>query len=397
MLIGVTNDAIGINTVTTSYKSVIQVNNKCIALLIVAVMAFASLAAVAGTEGSDAAFTVTDGEGTMMNFDAPAKKIITIGVGVTATAIGVGALDKIVVCDNYSKTNADPLFDKLREYVEEKKIAANGNIYSSGLSQLKTDIIASTEADKGGFDKENDVIIASVSASYRAPLNDFLTEYGFKKVLYWSTVEDYEDIIDFVEAISLVCNGKVDSNAGTMRAVSDKITSTLEKEKPEKVKAFYVTYSGNAFKVGNVGSITTAMIEAAGGEVITKDSSKPSTYETNLNILVSENPGVVIFADNQIVSDTERYNQLKTLVGETKIYGLQSIWNNYSIESAKGVWSMASAMYPELFDGDIPTPGETQDNTMLYLCASVIAIVILVAVAYLFMRSSKGASKRKIE
>ena len=373
-------------------------NSKIVAFIVLAILVVSSASVVLYSEDSDAAITVKDGEGTSFTFDSPVNRIITIGAGVTATAIGVGALDKISVCDSYSKTNKDPLFDTLKKYVEEGKIAANGNIYNSGKEQLKTDIIDAAEPTKGNFDKEKDVVLAVVSPSYKANLG-FLQENGFKNVMYWSTVDDYSDIVDFVETISLVCNGKVDSNAAAMRAVQEKIDLTLEKEKPTTAKAFYVTYSAGVFKVGNTTSITTAMIEAAGGEVITKDPTKSaSTIEVNLTTLIESNPDAIIFADNQVFNSEEHMKNLRTAVGnDAKIYGLEGIWNNFSIESSKGVWQMASAMYPDLFEGDMPTPSQGSDSTMIYAIAAAIAVVIIVLVAFIFMRSPKGASKRKNE
>ncbi len=363
--------------------------SKTIALAAVIIMAIASVQVIFNVEESDAAIIVKDGEGTSFTFDGPVNKIITIGVGVTATAIGVGALDKIVVCDSYSKTNSDKIFDDLKRYVEDGKIAANGNIYSSGKDQLRTDIIDASEPSKENhFDREKDVIIAVVSPSYKQNVQ-ILEDDGFKNIMYWSSVSSYEEIIDFVETISKVCNGKVDENAAEMRAVTDVITTKLEKEKPETAKAFYVTYSSGTFKVGNTSSITTAMIEAAGGEVITKDPTKSaSTIEVNLTELVAANPDAIIFADNTVFTSGEHMNNLRSAVGnDIIIKGLEAIWNNFSIESAKGVWAMAGSMYPDLFDGDMPSGDGKTDDTMLYFGAGLVAVVIILVASYFFMRS----------
>lgn len=368
-------------------------------VFIVAVMILGTVSVVALSNESDAAITVKDGEGTSFTFSSPADKVMTIGVGMTATVIGIGCLDKIVVCDSYSKTNADPLFDNLRNYVDEGKIAAGGNIYSSGKQQLMIDMISSSDPDTGSFDKDKDVVLAVVSPSYKANLS-FLEEKGFKNVMYWdSSVGSYEDIIEFVETVSMVCKGKVDSNAGQMRAVSEMISSTLAKEKPKAAEAFYITYSGGGYKVGNTSSLTTVMIEAAGGNVITKDPSKSqSTIEVSLPILKQDHPDAVIFADSQIASSPEHLKYLRDIFSDdAKIVALENIWNNFSIESAKGVWTMASALYPDLFNGDVPEAGGSDDNTLLYVAASIVAVVIILAVAFLFMRSSKHTSKRKNE
>ncbi len=368
-----------------------NMHSKIMAISMVAVMVFASVAVIISADESDAVFTVKDGEGTEFTFDEPADRIITIGVGVTATAIGVGALDKIVVCDSYSKTNSDPIFYDLKQYVAEGKIAANGNIYSSGKEQLKTDIIDASEPTKEGhFDKEKDVVIAVVSPSYKANLS-FLEELGYKNVMYWSSAGSYDDIIQFVEAISMVCNGKIDPNAAAMKAVSEKISSTLEKEKPEKAKAFYVTYSSGTFKVGNTSSLTTVMIEAAGGEVITKDpTKKETTIEVSLPTVISENPDAIIFADSQVFNSAEHMKNLRTQVGDdVEIYGLEAIWNNFSIESSKGVWAMAGSMYPDLFDSGMPSGESGSDSTMIYVIGGIVAVAIILVVAFLFMRSPR--------
>ena len=364
------------------------VNVKLISMTLVLIMAIVPITIAFDSDGADVPFTVMDGEGNTFVFDSPVDKIITIGVGVTATAIGVGALDKIVVCDKYSNTNSDPIFNELKEYVKEGKIAANGSIYSSGKEQLKTDIIDASEPTKEGhFDREKDAIIAVVSPSYRANL-DFLEENGFKNVLNWSTVSSYDEIVDFVETISMICNGEIDENAAAMKAVKEKIFTTLHKERPDIAKAFYVTYSSGTFKVGNTSSITTAMIEAAGGEVVTKDDSKSaSTIEINLTELVANNPGVIIFADNQVFNSAEHMKNLRNAVGDdVEIKGLEAIWNNFSIESAKGVWAMAGSMYPDLFDGKMPSAGGSSSDLTMYAGSGIVAVVVILVASYLLMR-----------
>ena len=79
-------------------------------LAIVTLLLAVSVVCMVPSDDSDASLPsieVKDGFGTEFTFDGPVDKVISIGVGVTATVIGVGALDKIVVCDSYSKTNSD--------------------------------------------------------------------------------------------------------------------------------------------------------------------------------------------------------------------------------------------------------------------------------------------------
>ena len=130
------------------------------------------------------------------------------------------------------------------------------------------------------------------------------------------------------------------------------------------------------------------MIEAAGGEVVTKDDSKSaSTIEINLTELVANNPGVIIFADNQVFNSAEHMKNLRNAVGDdVEIKGLEAIWNNFSIESAKGVWAMAGSMYPDLFDGKMPSAGGSSSDLTMYAGSGIVAVVVILVASYLLMR-----------
>ncbi|AMK14192.1 iron ABC transporter substrate-binding protein [methanogenic archaeon mixed culture ISO4-G1] len=363
--------------------------SKTIALTMTALMVLASFAVISFQDESDAAITVQDGEGTSFTFDGPVNKIITIGAGATATAAGVGALDKIVVCDSYSKSYDNPVLKDVKRYIEEGKIAANGNIYSSGKAQLETDIVYASNPDTGSFDREKDVVIVIVSPSYKANVA-FLEEYGFKNVMFWdSSSKTYGDIVKFVETVSLVCNGGVDGSAKKMQAVVDTISDTLDRTKTPSKDAFYITYSGGNYVVGNTKSITTVMIEAAGGTVVTKDDTKSqTTIQVNLAMLKQDHPDAIIFADNTIAKSQEHMNYIRSIFGEEqKIVPLDPLWNNFSIESSTGVWTMACAMYPDLFSGDVPDAGGSSDDMMIYVAGGAVAVIAILALAYFFMRS----------
>ncbi len=356
-------------------------------VLVAALLATASVGLITTDSDASSKIEVTDGLGNGFSFDGPVDRIITIGVGTTATAIRVGALDKIVVCDSYSKSNAASIFDGLREKVEAGEIAAGGNIYSSGKAQLQTDIIDAADPATGTFDRAKDAVFVTGSDTYRANIVPFLQEKGFENILQWYDIQEYSAIIDFAETISLVSTGEVHGSIAQMEYMLDHIADTLEEKSPAKAKAFYVTYSSNTFKVGNAGSLATSMIIAAGGDAITVDASKAgTTYEANLTDLVAENPGVIIFADNTIMKNDGYSADLQKRVGDARIVPLQAIWNNYSIESMDGVWTMACAMYPDLFEGDVPEVPEKKSDTMLYAAVGIVIVAIVAVVAYVFMK-----------
>ena len=344
---------------------------------------------------ADSSFEITDGKGNTLLFDGPVDHIITIGVGVTATVIQLGYGDKIVVADKYSATNADKVFDKLRELIDDGKAVADGTIYSSGTDALKSNVIDAADTEKGGvFNKDKDVMILTGGDTYliKNGLLDFFKENGFR-VLAWNDMVDYDDIIEFTEKISMIVSGSVSGQIDKMKNVEKVINDTLkEKKVVDKAEAFYLTYSGNAYKVGNKGSIATSMIIAAGGNAVTIDESKSgTTYEANLTELIETyGTDVTIFADSaNIVQKEDRLKEVQKLVGpDVKIVELSPLWNNYSIESMNGVWTMACSMYPDYFEGDVPEVNtDSGPNVVLYaIVGAVVATVIVGAVLFLMKR-----------
>ena len=365
-------------------------NFKAIAILTVSVMVFASFATVfADSSDADSSITVTDGKDIEHTFDYVPEHIATIGLGITVTAVRLGVLDKIVVADKYSN---DDKYDILKEFtkkVSDGKIAAGGSIYSSGSADLKKDLINAADTEKGGiFDKNKDVIFITGSDTYIVEIVDNLKKLGFKNILQWNLITEYSDIIDLVKTISLVTLGTEDKIVSQMSDLSGYIKDKLGDR--EKAEAFYVSTDNNGnFKVGNTGSLANSMIIAAGGNSITVDSSKSaSTYETNLTLLVESHPDVIIFVDNRIASDESSINSLRSKVGsDVTMVNLEALWNNYSTESMNGVWTMACALYPDLFSGDVPyADEESQDNTALYVGAGIVVVVIIIAAGVLFLR-----------
>ncbi|MBO7410153.1 MAG: hypothetical protein J6T68_04435 [Candidatus Methanomethylophilaceae archaeon] len=362
-------------------------SKKIISMAVITIMVI-SAAALVFPDQTDAAsaITVTDGMGEEFTFDDEPAHVITVGVGITATVIQLGALDKIVVADNYSYTNSDPIFDGLRANVDADKARAGGTIYSSKVEQLKKDIVYATDNDK--FNKETDPVILTGGNSYLTPIISDLESYGFKKVMAWNDITEYDKIADFVSTISKILDGKESDKVEQMKHVSEVIADGV-KDKPPR-EAFYVTYSGGVFKVGNTNSLANSMITAAGGKSITTDDDKAKpTYEANLTLLLTDHPDAVIFIDNTINSNAANKELLKEKIGAAafeKVVPLNPLWNNYSVESMTGVWTMACAMYPDTFEGDVPTVEDSKDNTKLYIAIGGVAAVVIVVAGLLFLR-----------
>ena len=85
----------------------------------------------------------------------------------------------------------------------------------------------------------------------------------------------------------------------------------------------------------------------------------------------------------------EKLKEIQGAMGteNTQYVELDGLWNNYSIDSKDGVWTMACAMYPDYFSGDVPTVKAEQDNILLYAAVGAgTAIVVIIAAVFLLRR-----------
>ena len=339
---------------------------------------------------SNDTFTVTDDLGHTCSFNGPVEKIISIGKGPTATTIEFGCIDKIAVTDSYSATSSEDVFDALRLYIGEGKITAGGNMYSSGIEQLKTEIIDA--ADSGRFDPINDaIIITGGGKDVTRSLCDYLRAEGFSKVLAWVDANSYGEVVYFTQSLSRILTGGIAEDVVKMSTMADHINKTLNDAgvtEENAKKCFAIRYTSSNWQVSNVGSLATSMLETAGGKVVTVDEKRSEMYypiEHPSTIIEEYGTDVVVFTDSTISGTA--MDMLRTEVGnEVKICVL---WNNYGIDSMYGVWTMACALYPDLFQGDVPTvPSKTQ-NLFPYACAALVAVAIICGVGAFFFTYRK--------
>ncbi len=341
---------------------------------------------------SNDSFTVTDNLGHTCTFNGPVEKIVSIGKGPTATTIELGCLDKIVVTDSYSATSSESVFDSLKNYVKEGKISAGGNMYSS-IEQLKTEIIDA--ADSGKFDKINDaIIITGGGVDATKTLCDYLKLNGFSRVLGWVEAKSYSEVIYFTQCLSRILTGDVTEDVAKMSIMEDYISQTLLEagiSESNAVECFAIRFSSSNWQVSNYGSLATSMLETAGGIVVTKDEQKSEAYypiEHPSTIIEEYGTDTVIFTDSTINGET--MNKLRIEVGNAvKICTMEPLWNNYGLDSMNGVWTMACAMYPDLFQGDVPVVPSNEIDLFPYACAAVVAVIIISALGVYFLRYKK--------
>ena len=371
-----------------------------IAVAFVSMMALAAIVIIpaGGDSSADDSFTVKDGRGTEVTFDKPVEHIVTCGKGPTATVIQLGQLDKLVVCDSYSKNATEKVFEPLKKKIEDGSVKADGNVYSSGLAAFKTNVIDSADVEKDGkFVKENDVIILTASVANNNSLKTYFADAGFKKILVWDSITEYDQIIDFAKAVSMVLTGEVANEVKSMELVKKTISDKLEAEQittaEKKTKSIYIRISSGNYALGNAESLTTSMIAAAGGNNIAFDDEKAKpTYTVTAAALTqmrSDYEGkIVVFLDTTVTEDKQAELKNTIMGSENTTYViLDGLWNNYSIDSKDGVWTMACAMYPDYFSGDVPTVKDADEkNIVLYMVIGCVAGVVLLGAAIILMR-----------
>lgn len=365
-----------------------QLTKKIFATATIAMFVIAAIACITSDSDADTTIRVKDGLGTEIALSSPASHVMTLGKGTTATVIQLDCLDKIVVCDSYS-LGSESVFKDLKQRVSDKKIFADGNGFSK-QAEYRTNAIDAADTAKGGvFDKEKDVIVITLSQSYATGFVSDLRDLGFKNIMVWYSIDSYDQLVDFAKNISKALTGEVKGIVNQMENVPKVISDTLREKgitDDKKTRSFFVTYSGSAYKVGNTGSVAVSMIQAAGGKVTTIDDSKAKpTYETSIPELAE--PGIVVFEDYSIAENPERADKIASWVGDSaKKVGLQSLWNNYSIDSMNGVWTMACAMYPDYFHGDVPEVKGGSTNPALYIGIGVAAVAVIGVGMFFFLR-----------
>lgn len=340
---------------------------------------------LSGDADAQEPLTITDGLGNEFEFDKIPSKIATIGAGFTATAIELGLLDKIVVCDKYSKGYTNEVYNDLKVKIDNGDVLANGSDYSAG--NVKSDLLAQMEKYDFGLD---DIVIFCGSDSIRKELDKY--DLDFKYVLCWKTASSYDDIVDCIRSMSLITLGKIDERVNQMNNIVSEIDSVLFSNPNVKpCKAVYLTSYNGEFKVGNEGSLGNSLIIAAGGVPLTVNKDiTTSTYAITIPTLIDEyGDDMILFLDNALATNEDQMSKLKSeLEGkDIKMVHMSNLWNNYAIDSMEGVWTMACAMYPDLFEGDVPTiDNEEEGSVGIYVAIGIVGALIVAVLAFIFLK-----------
>ena len=363
-------------------------NSKILIAGIIAVMMCATFA-VAPTDADDTGFDIVDETGTSYHFDGAAEHIVSVGYATTLTIVEAGGADKLVAVDKYSTYEQSG--NELLKAVDAIDL---GSFY--GTSNHQHVIVTLVNLVETGEMSLDDPIILT---SY--PDNEVLAaelrEAGFEKVLMWTTIDDYSQLIDMVESVSIIAAGEIPESVTVMKDTYNRVVSgTADIPEESRTKALYVWYYGGECTVGNTG-IMGSMLQAANANNIGYDPTKDMRYgDANLIIsLLEDNMDTVVFVSSSYFSGgntlDDFYDDL--FGGDRSIRAIEmgKEWNNWCPDSADGLMSMAQCLYPDIFGEYQTEPAEDtsddgSDNTLIYAAIGIVIVIVVIAAVFLYMR-----------
>ncbi|MCL2032912.1 MAG: hypothetical protein FWG96_06585 [Methanomassiliicoccaceae archaeon] len=356
--------------------------NVKIILLVSVLITFSGMSVIAFddvSDGADPADAITDGTG-----DAePVKYIAALGYAPALTVAMVGEIDKIIAVTTYSTyeyTKDERLKDLHAKDVGSIYSAINNDYVLTWLLQW---------AEANNVDK-NDIGIILTGYPNAIVLGNVLSSFGFNNVLAYNNITEWDDIIDCVKKISIMATGEISSVVEDMELVKATIDKGLEgiTEKRKGLAVWYSTANGE-YQVNNTGSISVSLIEAAGGINIAYNPSISGQRYGDVTTVIQmaeANPDMVIFIANQSVSNFRSAALPQN--SDVTVIAVNPNWNNYAPDAAEGLWAFASALYPDLFEGDVQIIDDEQSNPdlLLYAAAGIMVTMVIIGLAYFFMR-----------
>ncbi len=351
-------------------------------------------------------FTVTDLNGNTFQFDGPVDHLVTFGYAATLTVAETGNISKIIGADQYSQ------YDYYKDERLKDLSAYNfGNPYASDFSGLTTWLYKQVE--DGYFDKENDAVIITSSSKANTVLRPELEENGFKKVLFWGTLNNYSEMIQCVDDIAKIAGGTDNPvSKQAWQIYHDTVDKASQMEK--KVPFIYLRYSSTSgIGIGDNSSLGSALIICAGGENVA-----PSDVEYSGGIyyggddyfvkLFEKNPDAIVMVSYNFKMTAQEFSD-RYLDGKyvDRVYVMDSNSTNYCLDSVKQLPIVHEVLKNSVKkddkpvddnpEGQTPTDDEPEsdsggkksggiDSTVLIAAVAAAVLAVAAALAYVKLR-----------
>lgn len=355
---------------------------KKIAMAIIALFAIAGMLLVpaGASDASDfSTVTMVNSVGSTVTFEEPAQKVASLGISFTTTLLALGCSDSIVLIDTYSAYPNSGI-------AELESHPAASHSYPVGNGEQIAQLLA---GGMGGFDKNRDVVFI-YGYSYHAGAIKAMEALGIKVVTFYPG--NYSEGTEMVSDIGAIMgkSSKAAEVTQEMRSAAASYSQKLAEGgiiEDSKVKAIYVSYSGDAARVGNVNSYSVILLKIAGGvnpaDNASMTGSALTSYGVDGSAFLQLDPDV-IFLDPNYSGTAEEFKAEKHLKAGVKVYKLNMTMNQYGPTSMDGIEYMAKAMYPEIFG----SPGDKSEkgaddfwNIFLYASAAC-AFLAIAVIAY---------------
>ncbi len=365
---------------------------KILPLILAAVIIAVPLALVDSDVQADdsGTFEVTDGTGRTFTFDGPSEHIVTCGTGVTITVADCGAVDKLVGVDKYSTyeyTGYEQLKDMHAEDLQSFYGTGNHEYIEIELLNMVSD---------GTMNFDDAILLTSYSANEQ--LRERLEGVGFTHILVWmdSDIETFSDMAQFVNDVSMIATGSISGGAAEMNENISYVESVAATIPEDEVADALIVWYSSSYGIGitNVG-IASSMLDACNANNIglKNDGSAYWGDLSDVIKLLEEHPGTVVFLNASWASAGYTVDDFKANLGshadDYTFVQMGALWNNWCPESADGLLSMASALYPEYFgeyDGGSSGGSDDDDSLIWWAVAIIIVIIIIIILAWYLYR-----------
>jgi len=344
------------------------------------------LAAGSSSASSDESNTTTpfyieDSNGNSIEFKQTSDNVIVLGYGYAQTIVDLGSESKIVGVDSYTAK-----YMVAAGYTQYNDLNI-GNFYNpDGCTQIATAILQMSA--NGTFDLETDWIIAPGYSSITKSgglidvLNKNIGEGKYNLITLISTATTYDQVMQVVDDLGQILGADSKGILDEMKYIQNKVTNTVEENELHGAAAIQISSSGNVYNNSLMISMITTMLNGVNaGNNGSSATSYTSDYGAILQ-MADKYDNTVVFVDSSYTKITE----LKAYLENYDVVVIEHQWDNICPEVTNCLWVLACAMYPDYFEGDVPTvPSDTNDNTLLYLgvgiaIAAIIAIIAVVAI-----------------
>ena len=367
-------------------KSKIMIATTVVAVAMMALSAIA-VPVDADPTGFDISYTLKEKQYNV-HFDGPTDKVVVFGYATALTVLDTGMVSKLYACDKYGD---DAFAGKGLSRGNCKLIP---NLSSTNVDAIKSQLVQAVDA--GEFSIHDTVILTTMSSAADS-VRSKLTAEGFDHIIYYGTMQEYDDIIKCVKEIEQIVGCDKELYKDMQKKcdeVSEKVGTAQKKD------ALFVWYSPtDGWGYGNKGSLSVSMINEGGGNNLGFNQSSSSSIIYDKSAVVqkmSDSPECIVFLDSGYIRSYEgtidKFVQevMGGSMGKHTICIVEHAWNNYCPESADGLKAMASVMHPDLIESDVDVRTykniEKQDNVILYIVIGIAAVLVVAAGAIVIMK-----------